>query len=308
MGNILKVIGVIFLCFIVVLVILLAYLVRRPFVDKNYHKKVETGGEIERKYIRSGSYEVSYVEERVLQGFEKYEIYYPTELGSSDKKYPVVVFVNGTGVKASKYSALLEHMASWGFVVIGTEETYDWNGFSAEMCIRHLFRLNEKERINDKDNIFYGKIDANRVGITGHSQGGVGVFHAITTQKHKDVYKAAVAISPTNKELAKNLEWDYDATKIKTPILLLSGAGGGDDWVVTGEQLKSIYHDIPNRKFMMRRSNTNHGSMLYAADGYVTAWFMWHLQGDTESAKVFDGSRAELQVNSCYEDIESDWN
>lgn len=155
-----------------VLVILLAYLVRRPFVDKNYHKKVETGGEIERKYIRSGSYEVSYVEERVLQGFEKYEIYYPTELKSSDKKYPVVVFVNGTGVKASKYSALLEHMASWGFVVIGTEETYDWNGFSAEMCIRHLFRLNEKERINDKDNIFYGKIDANRVGITGHSQGG----------------------------------------------------------------------------------------------------------------------------------------
>lgn len=208
-------------------------------------------------------------------------------------------------MKASKYSALLEHMASWGFIVIGTEEIHDWNGFSAEMCIRHLLRLNENDTINDKDNIFYGKIDFDNVGITGHSQGGVGVFNAITTQEHKDVYKAAVALSPTNKELAGNLEWDYDVTKINTPILLLSGAGGGDDWVVTGEQLKSIYNDIPNRKFMMRRSDTEHGSMLYAADGYVTAWFMWHLQGDTEAAKVFDGSNAEIKENPLYQDIES---
>lgn len=301
-------IGIVFLCLIVLLVVLFTYLSNRPFVEKNYIEKVKTGGEIEKKYIGNGMYDISYYEERVLQGFKKYEIYYPTELKSKDNKYPVVVFVNGSGVKASKYSALFEHMASWGFIVMGTEETYGWNGFAAEMCMRHLLRLNENETINEKNNIFYGKIDFDNVGITGHSQGGVGVFNAITAQEHKDVYKAAVAISPTNKELAKNLEWAYDATKINTPILLLSGAGGGDDWVVTGEQLKSIYNDIPNRKFMMRRSDTEHGSMLYSADGYVTAWFMWHLQGDTEAAKVFDGSNAEIQENPLYQDIESHLN
>lgn len=87
--------------------------------------------------------------------------------------------------------------------------------------------------------------------------------------------------------------------------MLLSGAGGGDDWVVTGEQLKSIYDDITNNKVMMRRTNTPHGEMLYSADGYVTAWFMYYLQNDTESGKAFIGSEAEIFNNSMYQDPKS---
>ena len=104
---------------------------------------------------------------------------------------------------------------------------------------------------------------------------------------HKDAYKAAVALSPTNKELAHNLLWDYDATLVDVPTLLIAGAGGGDDWVVTGEQLESIYVDIPSQKFMARRVETDHGPMLYSAQGYVVAWFMWLLQGDEQAARAF---------------------
>lgn len=32
-------------------------------------------------------------------------------------------------------------------------------------------------------------------------------------------------------------------------------------------------------KVMARRVGAKYGEMLYSADGYVTAWFMWHLQG-----------------------------
>ena len=107
---------------------------------------------------------------------------------------------------------------------------------------------------------------------------------------------------PTNKELADALEWNYDAAKINTPILLISGAGGGDDWVVTGEQLESIYNDILGSKVMLRRVNTDHGAVLYSADGYVTAWFMWQLQGDEKAAKAFIGQDAEILKNSLYQD------
>ena len=69
----------------------------------------------------------------------------------------------------------------------------------------------------------------------------------------------------TNKELAHNLEWDYDATLVDTPILLISGAGGGDDWV----QLQSIYSDINSNKVMLRRRNTPHNETLYAAALYI---------------------------------------
>ncbi len=307
MKKVLKIIAIILFCIITLLYILLTHLSKKPFLGKNYNEKLKTGGAIEAKYIKNGKYDVSYYEEPALHGFEKYEIYYPAELEHmEDTKYPVVVFVNGTGAKVSKYKPLLEHMASWGFIAIGTEEEYDWNGFAAEMCVRHLTRLNENETVNDKDNFFCGKIDFDHVGITGHSQGGVGVFNAITIQEHKDIYKAAVSLSPTNKELARGLEWTYDASKIDTPIMLISGAGGGDDWVVTGEQLDSIYRDIHSARVMIRRKNTDHGAVLHSADGYVTAWFMWKLQGDEEAAGAFCGSNAEISNNPLYQDIKTD--
>lgn len=301
------VLGGIVLLSIIGIAVAASLMSRATAAPDDYYKTVETGGEIEGRYIANGSFEVSHYEEPSLQGFGKYEVFYPTELAGRDSQYPVVVFANGSGTPATKYPALLRHMASWGFIAIGTEEEFDWNGFASEMCIRHLIKLNESETIDDKKNVFYGKVDLTNVGITGHSQGGVGVINAITVQEHKDIYKAAVSLSPTNKELAAHIEWAYDATKVNTPIMLVSGASGGDDWVVTGAQLSSIYDDIAGNKIVMRRKDTQHGPMLYSADGYVTAWFMWHLQGDEEAAKAFAGGSPEIMSNDLYQDQHSDY-
>lgn len=302
MRKALKIIGIIVLILIVGISILLKFLGSRPVVPANYTQDTETGGPIEAKYMATGSHEVSTYEEPVLQSFSKYTIDYPTELETTDKKYPVIVVCNGSGTPISKYLSVPEHFASWGFIVIGTEEEYDWSGFSAEMCIRHLQKLNDSESIGENKNIFYQKVDFDNVGIVGHSQGGVGVLNAITAQKHADIYKTAVSLSPTNKELAHNLEWDYDAALVDTPILLIAGAGGGDDWVITGEQLQSIYSDIDRNKVMLRRKDTPHNETLYAANGYVTAWFIWHLQDDDEAAKAFAGDNAEIYMNGLYQD------
>ena len=96
--------------------------------------------------------------------------------------------------------------------------------------------------------------------------------------------------------------WDYDATKVDIPILLISGAGGGDDWVVTGEQLAEIYDDICSDKIMLRRKDTVHSEMLYAVNGYVTAWFLWQLQGDESAATAFIGNTPEIIKNELYQD------
>ena len=170
------------------------------------------------------------------------------------------------------------------------------------MCVVHLQRLNDNQVINGKENIFYQKIDFDQTGIIGHSQGGVGVINAITNTEHKNIYKTAVALSPTNKELAEALEWPYNSAQINVPIMLVSCGGGGDDWVVTGEGLKAVYDDIPGDKVMLRRRNTDHGKTQYSEDGYVTAWFMWQLQGDAEAAKAFAGENPELLNNPLYQD------
>lgn len=304
MKKVLKIAGIVILCAVILIIALLIWLSNQPVVRADYTQKAETGGEIEAKYIQPGPYEVAVSEQPVPQGFTKYLLCYPAELEEQDRQYPIVVYANGSGTKASKYRAVLEHMASWGFIAVGTEEDYDWNGFASEMCVRHLERLDQYEEIDGKPNLFCGKIDLDNVGIIGHSQGGVGVINAITEQKHAGSYKAAVSLSPTNKEMAAALEWEYDATKIDIPILLLAGAGGGDDWVVTGEQLKDIYSDIAGDKVMARRKDTVHDKMLYAADGYATAWFMWLLQGDTDAGKAFRGEEPEILHNSHYQDVQ----
>lgn len=298
-----KILGIIVLVIIVLVILLMTYLKSRGAVPKDYTEKVQTGGEVEKTYLAMGKYGVTYVEIPVLSSFEKYEIYYPEEHTTTDKKYPVVIFCNGTGVKASSYKPLLQHLASWGFIVIGTEEEYSWNGFSAEMSARLIKKLQENKTYGDKDNPFYNKIDLNSVGVTGHSQGGVGVFNAITENKNAGIYKCAVALSPTNQVLANGLEWDYDATKITIPTLLLSSTGSGDEnLVINKEGLESIYNDINATKVMARRMNADHGDMLYVSDGYVTAWFMYYLQNDKNAEKLFQ----EIQKNTLYQDQKFD--
>lgn len=264
MKKVLKIIGLILLAVIAIAIAGLQIISRLPAPSADYQKKLETGGAIEAEYLKNGAYETAFYEE------------------------------------AAKH--IYEHYASWGFIVMGNEEAYSWNAFGAEMAIRHLQRLNDNQTINDKENIFYQKIDFDNVGIIGHSQGGAGVFNAITNTDHKSVYKAAIALSPTNKELAQGLEWPYDVTKIDIPIMLVSGEGGGDDWVVTLEGLTDIYDDINSQKVMLRRKNTPHGETQYSEDGYVTAWFMWQLQSDQYAAEAFVGDSAEILTNPLYQD------
>ena len=299
----LRITGIVLLAAAAAVLILLRYIGTRPAAPEDYQRSVQTGSEAEANYMANGSFSVSVYEEPALQVFKKYTIFYPSELETTERQYPVIVLCNGSGTPVSKYPAVPKHYASWGFIVIGTEEEYAWNGFGAEMSVRHLERLNANPQLEEnKPNIFYQKIDLDRVGIVGHSQGGVGVLNAVTAQEHQNVYRAAVSLSPTNQALADALEWSYDASRVHTPILLLSGAGGGDDWVVTGEQLERIYSDITGVKVMARRRDTAHNEMLYAANGYVTAWFLWHLQGDAEAAGMFTGASPDLSGNPLYQD------
>lgn len=80
-------------------------------VPENYTETVKTGGSIEAKYLQNGTHDVEYFEYPAMMSFEKFEIYYPTDIASVEK-LPVVIFVNGTGVVGSKYTALQKHMAS----------------------------------------------------------------------------------------------------------------------------------------------------------------------------------------------------
>ena len=83
------------------------------------------------------------------------------------------------------------------------------------------------------------------------------------------------------------------------------------------EEINLLYHaglshllmehtDINSDKVVLRRRDTLHNETLYTANGYVTAWFMWHLQGDKEASKAFIGDTPEIFINSLYQDQNAD--
>lgn len=301
-------VGKVILIIVIMLAILFAFgyfglkklwknILTAPMVPEKYIAEVTTGGDVEEKYMAAGSYEIGYFEADYAENadIKKIEIWYPKELETSGEKYPVVVFVNGTGVAASRYKPVFEHLASWGFIAIGNEDPSTWEGKKADATLSWLLAANE-----DETSIFYHRVDTNIIGITGHSQGGVGVFHAINETEHKELHKCAVSLSPTQEDMAEALKMPYDSSKTAIPVMILAGAPND---VISLEGLNDMVKKISAGVVVARRSNTDHGQMLYSGDGYVTAWFMWQLQGDETAAAAFLGENAEILHNANWQDV-----
>ena len=298
-GKAFKIAAIAVLALLALVAGVLLLLAMSPAVPRNYTKTVKAGGGIESRYLEAGNLKVKYREEPAPEPLKKFEVYYPAELTESGGKYPVVLFLNGSGTPGSKYKALFRHLASWGFVVAGNEDPSTGAGESADRTLKYLLEQNA-----DPDSVFYGKLDEDNIGISGHSQGGAGVLHAVTLGEYSSLYKTAVALSPTGEETARALGWDYEPGKVSIPLLMFAGTEGDFETkvVLPFEAMTAIYDKIPGEKVMARRSGAEHGEMLYSADGYVTAWFMWQLKGDAEAAEAFAGSSAELLRNDLYQD------
>ena len=303
-----KKVGKVILIIVIILTILFALgyfglkklwknILTAPMAPEKYIAEVTTGGEVEEKYMAAGSYEIGYFEADYAENadIKKIEIWYPEELEASSEKYPVVLFVNGTGVAASRYKPVFEHLASWGFIAIGNEDPSTWEGKKADATLSWLLAANE-----DETSIFYHRVDTNNIGITGHSQGGIGVFRAINETEHKELYKCAVSLSPTQEDMAEALKMPYDSSKTAIPVMILAGAPND---VISLEGLNDMVKKISAGVVVARRSNTDHGQMLYSGDGYVTAWFMWQLQGDETAAAAFLGENAEILHNANWQDV-----
>ena len=303
MKKVLKVIGVIVVLLVVLIAALFHFISKRPSVPENYTEIVKTGGEIEARYLAMGSYEVEHLESATVSSLEKFEVCYPKDIDKMGK-VPVVIFLNGTGTPASKYPALQEHLASWGFITIANEENNSFYGEGVELSIRYLL-FTDTYSTNDDESPLKGHIDFDNIGVTGHSQGGIGVINGITIHPHSDMIKAAVMLSSTETEMAKAFLWDSDSSLIHANTLMIGSTGQTDSAISPLESMQKTYENITDDvvKVLARRNDCDHGEMLYYADGYVTAWFMYFLQGDAEAGKAFFGDNPELSANEFYQDI-----
>lgn len=97
-----------------------------PAAPADYTTKTKTGGPIEAKYLAMGEYAVRSTTVDAEEPVKKLTIAYPEKLETDSQKWPVVVQVNGTGILPEKYPSVFNHLASWGFIVIGNDDPGTW--------------------------------------------------------------------------------------------------------------------------------------------------------------------------------------
>lgn len=272
---------------------------------------------IEKKFQKNGSSSVECLQiELKEKSIKKLTVWFPKEMQLGSSRYPLVIMCNGTGVPATTYASVFEHLASWGFIVAGNQNRMSGPGKSTSLTLDFILQENERQ-----GSPFYHHIDTENIGIAGHSQGGAAVFTSVTQWPNGKRFKAAVAESPAHKELANFLNADYDISKINIPLLITASTGkdgflhdaddGKGNRICSLADMQSEMRDIhaahPAVPVVIARlsdSKKTHGDNLMESEPYLVAWFSYWLKGDNEAGQAFFGNQPEMSFNKRWQDFQ----
>ncbi len=279
-------------------------------IVEGYYLSFKSDAPLEMKYSQLGSYETSCVEfPSDNESIGKIRVWYPAKLESGSKSWPMIMVVNASGTPAASYEPFFPRLASWGFIVVGNEDGQTGNGETASLTLDFMLNM-------PSDSVLSGKIDYDSIGIIGYSQGGAGAICAVTNYENGARYRAMFTGSAAYPALAKNMGWEYDASKVAIPYFMAAGTGKSDDSGNDPEtsyggvsplsaliaNYDSIADEVP--KVRARAVGAEHEQMLMRSDGYMTAWMLYQLTGDEEAGTVFLGENAEILHNANWQDVE----
>lgn len=198
----------------------------------------------------------------------RYTLWRPATL-EEGKRYPVVTWGNGTCGLPSSYGDLLAHIASHGFIVIAPNYRQIGNGDLMLRALEVLRAENERE-----ESALFGKVDLDRVGASGHSQG-AGSAVAISDEA---IIDAVVAI-----------EGGGSGTNGKPTFFI----AGENDNIVSPATVQRAYNGVRGPAAYGLRADADHITPINEAEkmwGPVTAWFKAQLDDDETARAYFDDS------------------
>lgn len=279
-------------------------------IVEGYYLSFKSDAPLEVKYSQPGDYTTAYTEfPSDNESIGKIRVWYPAELESGGKSWPMIMVVNASGTPAASYEPFFPRLASWGFIVVGNEDGQTGNGETTSLTLDFMLNIPD-------GSVLSGKIDYDSMGIIGYSQGGAGAICAVTNFENGAQYKAMFTGSAAYPTLAKNMGWEYDVSKVAIPYFMAAGTGKSDDsgndpetsygGISPLSALIANYDSIANNvpKVRARAVGAEHEQMLVRSDGYMTAWMLYQLTGDEEAGTVFIGENAEILRNANWQDVE----
>jgi dienelactone hydrolase len=217
---------------------------------------------IEDHYAEKGSFLTS------TDKIQGYRIVYPKNMTGN---HPIIAWGNGTAAPTLIYQPIFNHLASWGFVVVASNSGMAQSGREMIEGIDYLIEQN-----NNTSSKFYGMLDVQHIGTTGHSQGGGGAINSATDPR----VTCTAPIAPSPGRIGQ----------VNGPVFLIAGE---TDIIVSPLMIYLNSYVFSTKPTILGvASGMGHFGFLGDmgnARGYLTAWFMHHLQGDDYAAQAFIG-------------------
>jgi alpha-beta hydrolase superfamily lysophospholipase len=222
-------------------------------------------------------------------GFGGGTVYYPTASGS----YGAIAISPGFTAYQSSISWLGTRLASRGFVVITidtitTSDQPDSRGRQLKAALDRVVSMSRTA-----GNALYGKVDASRLAVAGHSMGGGGTLAAA---RDYPTLKAAVPLAPWH--TTKNF------SSVRVPTLII----GGEVDTIASVALHSIpfYTSLSStltNKGYLELNNADHffpqNPTWYPLVGkYMISWFKRFVDEDTRYSPFLCGAEHQADVRN----------
>ena len=217
-----------------------------------------------------------------VQNDPAHTYYSPTALGQGGIDHPIVLWGNGTGTTPAVYDGFLRHLASHGFVVAAANTSNAGSGNEMLAGLDNLTRFN-----GQSGNRFFGHLDLENVGATGHSQGAGGAI-SVTRDPRIDT------IFPLQ---------GYGGPRGTTATALYFA--GQDDTIIQPSTVRASFNQstgIPAAYAEL--AGATHFTPVGDAGGFrgpATAWARWQLADDANGRGLFVGASCGLCTSADWE-------
>lgn len=212
-------------------------------------------------------------------------VVFPAQLRTSQNRYPVVAWANGTGCPTQLYKTLIDTIANAGYIVVADSTVMSGNGEAQIDSINYIINKN-----GDSSSVFFNKVDTVNIGVCGQSQGGKSCINAA---KKDSRIRAVVSIAGASSA--------DEADGIKVPCLFLTATN--DNIVRSGEWCLPSYNAVDGRAAYASLKGGNHLS-FNSMSGYTIDWFNAYLKNDSNAKAVFtDGGK--LSCDSNWQDFKN---
>ena len=201
-----------------------------------------------------------------------YYIYYPENIKSSKKTYPVLSWANGTMCPPDMYAGLLSELTKGGYIVIANSETMAADGTSQIAALDFVLSLN-----SNSSSLAYKKVNSKQLGVIGHSQGGRSSVNAAVKDSR---IKCVVSLAGSN--------YLEEAEPNSAPTFFIAGE---KDMIVSPSQWIQPAYDVAKGPAVYASLNgaihTTCCTNPEKYSSYILNWCDAWLKGDSKALSTF---------------------